>query len=119
MINAITNYIPEIIQALTVGLITLLWWAMKRFFVTREDFEKCRADFDARLDSFVFQNQETQVEYELVQHRLHNLPSKDDFAKLDKTLEVVRTDIKGQKDLFVRLENQVNDINAQLRTLSR
>lgn len=119
MKDLILNYLAEGLLTILIGITSLGWWSLQRFFVTRKDCETCRQDIDARLDNFTYQQQETQIDYEIVQERLNNLPSKDDFAKLDKTLEVLRTDINGQKALFVRLEQQVNDMSKQLRTLNR
>ena len=89
------EHLPGILQGVTTALVVWGWWSLKRVFVTRTDFEACRAATAARLDAIEGRQYSRTTALQQIDFKLDALPTSDEVRGLAISLKEMEGDLKG------------------------
>ncbi len=89
------EHLPGILQGVTTALVVWGWWSLKRVFVTRTDFEACRAATAARLDAVESRQYSRTTALQQIDFKLDALPTSDEVRGLAISLKEIEGDLKG------------------------
>ncbi len=111
------EHLPDILQAMTTGLVFWAWWSIKKIFVTRADhLANCEA-VNARLDALeesrheraaVLADLENRLNSVLneIDHRLKTVPTAEDTVNIGLAIKDLEGELKGiraQQDGFAHI----------------